>query len=95
MSATVLIVAAGVLLILLSLAAARADARKPPTKRQSFSRDQMERAMATQAEVEESDIEQMMDAQAALRQKTGRPPLGDELADEALGLGSDDDQSTA
>ncbi|MDQ3571910.1 MAG: hypothetical protein M3383_03505 [Actinomycetota bacterium] len=77
--------------MLLSLAAARADGRKPASKRQSFSRAEMERAMAAQAEVEDHDIAEMMEGQAALRRKIGRPSLGDELIEEALG--DDEDQS--
>jgi len=53
----------------------------------------MERAMAAQAEVEEHDIDEMMEGQAALRRKTGRQSLGDELIEEALG-DEDEDQST-
>jgi len=89
MSATLLIVVAGVLLLLLSLAAARADGRKPRAERQSFSRAHAERSMAAQAEVEENDIAEMIEGQAALRRKTGRPSLADELINEALG---DDEQ---
>jgi hypothetical protein len=42
-----------------------------------------ENAAAAQFEVEQHDIDEMIAARNALRARTGKPPLGDELAEEA------------
>ncbi len=42
-----------------------------------------ERSFAAEAEVEEHDIEQMLDARNAIRRRRGLPELGDELAEQA------------
>jgi hypothetical protein len=41
-----------------------------------------ERSHAAEAEVEESDIAQMLEARNEIRRRRGLPELGDELADE-------------
>ena len=42
-----------------------------------------ENAAHTQFEIEEHDIEEMLAARNALRARIGKPPIGDELAEDA------------
>lgn len=41
-----------------------------------------ERSHAAEAEIEETDIEQMIEARNAIRRRRGLPELGDDLADQ-------------
>ena len=50
----------------------------------SIGMKEREAAIAAQLAVEEHDIEEMIEAQDALRRRTGRQPIGEELLDEAL-----------
>jgi hypothetical protein len=52
-----------------------------------------ENAAAAQFEIEEHDIEEMIEARNALRARIGRPPIGDELANEVRGEPSDQAES--
>ena len=74
------LLALGILLLLL----ARRLRGSPGSQRTSPSIPERERAMAAQAEVEEHDIDEMMDARDELRRRAGRPSIGDELAEGAL-----------
>lgn len=82
MSAT-LIVFLGTLALLVFLALLGARAAGPRYQRGLGIREE-ERRMAAQAEVEEHDIEEMLEARAALRKRLGKSSIGDELAREAL-----------
>lgn len=42
----------------------------------------LERSMAAQAEVEDSDIDQMVEARNAIRRRRGLPEIGDDLVGE-------------
>ena len=48
-----------------------------------------ENAARVQFEVEENDIAEMLEARNALRARIGKPPIGDELADNARRRPSD------
>ncbi len=41
-----------------------------------------ERDLGAEAEIEESDIEQMIEARNRIRRRRGRPEIGDELAEQ-------------
>jgi Tfp pilus assembly protein PilV len=53
-------------------------------RQRSTAMKEREAAIAAQLAVEEHDIEEMIEAQDALRRRTGRQPIGEELLDEAL-----------
>ena len=55
--------------------------RRPP--RSISGRAERENAAAAQFEIEEHDIEEMIEARNALRARIGKPPIGEELAEEA------------
>ncbi len=78
----VIIVLAVLLLLLVGLAVASGRASKLPDSITGVAH--REAAMAAQAEVEENDIAEMIEARNALRARIGRPPIGEELGDEAL-----------
>jgi hypothetical protein len=61
--------------------------RRPPRSVSGMA--ERENAAAAQFDVEEHDIEEMIEARNALRRRIGKPPIGDELADEARGEPSD------
>ena len=83
MDATAVIIVLGVLLLLLiGLAVASGWGSKMPDSMSG--RAHREASMAAQADVEEHDIDEMIEARNALRARIGKPPLGQELADEAL-----------
>jgi hypothetical protein len=83
MDATAVIIALAVLLLLLvGLAVASGSASRVPRSISGVA--EREAAMAAQADVEEHDIDEMIEARNALRARIGRPPLGEELSDEAL-----------
>ena len=65
--------------------------RRPP--RSISGRAERENAAAAQFEIEEHDIEEMIEARNALRARIGKPPIGDELAEEARAEPSDSDRS--
>ena len=80
MTATaVIIIGALLLLTVLAIAASRGRPRAGSTSGMA----ERERSMAAQADVEEHDIEEMIEARNELRRRTGRPSIGDDLADEA------------
>jgi hypothetical protein len=49
-----------------------------------------EQDLGAQAEIEESDIEMMIEARNAIRRRRGLPEIGDELAEQLRGGGSQD-----
>ena len=51
-----------------------------------------ENAAHTQFEIEEHDIEEMLAARNALRARIGKPPIGDELAEDARRRPSDESE---
>ena len=54
--------------------------RRPPSSLSGMA--ERENSMSAQAEIEADDIEQMIEARNALRARIGKPPIGDELAEE-------------
>ena len=54
--------------------------RRPPLRRDAPT----EQDYGAQAEIEERDIDQMIEARSELRRRTGRESVGEELAREAL-----------
>ncbi len=95
MGMTLLIVILGVLAILMVgvLVVGRnpGGRRRPPRSISGMA--EREAAAAAQFEIEEHDIEEMIEARNALRARIGRPPIGDELADEVRGEPSDQAES--
>ena len=75
----------GVLLLMIVVAVARVWSRRGPAPRgrpeMSQALEEREAAMTTQAEVEDHDIDEMVEALDERRRGTGRPSVGDELAD--------------
>jgi hypothetical protein len=63
--------------------------RRPPRSISGMA--ERENAAAAQFEIEEHDIEEMIEARNALRARIGRPPIGDELADDVRGEPADHD----
>lgn len=82
MGSTLVIVLGVLVLLLLVLAIVAARAQGSRDTGWLSGVPERERAMAAQADVEEHDIEQMIEARNALRRRIGRPPIGDELAEE-------------
>ena len=93
MSAALLIVIGVALVVMvLALTVGRGPGgRRPPRSVSGMA--EREHAAATQFEVEEHDIEEMIEARNALRRRIGKPPIGDELAEEARGNRSDEPRS--
>jgi hypothetical protein len=95
MGMTLLIVVLGVLAILMVgvLVVGRnpGGRRRPPRSVSGMA--ERENAAAAQFEIEEHDIEEMIEARNALRARIGKPPLGDELADEIRDGSSDQAES--
>lgn len=91
---TTLLVVLGVLAILMVavLVVGRnpGGRRRPPRSISGMA--ERENAAAAQFEIEEHDIEEMIAARNALRARIGRPPIGDELADEIRGESSDESE---
>ena len=81
MDTSLLIVLGGLLLLLILLALAAARYGQMP--RSISGAREREAAMAAQMDVEEHDIEEMIEARNALRARIGKPPIGDELAEDA------------
>jgi hypothetical protein len=63
--------------------------RRPPRSISGMA--ERENAAAAQFEIEEHDIEEMIEARNALRARIGRPPIGDELADDVRREPADQD----
>jgi hypothetical protein len=55
--------------------------RRPPRSISGLA--ERENAAAAQFDIEEHDIEEMIEARNALRARIGKPPIGEELAEEA------------
>jgi hypothetical protein len=95
MSTTLLIVILGALAILMVgvLVVGRnpGGRRRPPRSISGMA--ERENAAAAQFEIEEHDIEEMIEARNALRARIGRPPIGDDLAEEVRGEPSDQAES--
>jgi hypothetical protein len=93
MDMTLLIVVLGVLAILmvavLVVGRSPGGRRRPPRSISGMA--ERENAAAVQFEIEEHDIEEMIEARNALRARIGRPPIGDELADEVRAEPADQD----
>jgi hypothetical protein len=82
MSAALIIVLVVLAIIMIgALVVGRGGAR--PRARSVDGRAEREAALAAQADVEEHDIEEMLEARNALRKRIGRPPIGEELAEDA------------
>jgi hypothetical protein len=82
MSAVLLIVIGVALVVMvLVLTVGRGPRRRPARSLSGMA--EREAAMLAQADVEGHDIEEMIEARNALRARIGKPPLGDELAEEA------------
>ena len=78
------ILTAAVVVLVVVLAAGerrRAPRRAPYSTRSSAT--ERERAVEAQAEIEDHDIDEMVEALDRLRRRTGTGSIGDELADEA------------
>ena len=90
MSAALLIVigVALVVMVLVLTVGRGPGGRRPPRSVSGMA--ERENAAATQFEVEEHDIEEMIEARNALRRRIGKPPIGDELADKVRGDRSDE-----
>ena len=65
--------------------------RRPPRSISGMA--ERENAAAAQFEIEEHDIDEMIEARNALRARIGRPPIGDELADDVRGEPPDQAES--
>jgi hypothetical protein len=70
-----------VMVLVLTVGRSPGGRRRPPARSISGMAER-ERAAESQFEVEEHDIEEMLRARNALRARIGKPPLGDELADD-------------
>ena len=79
---TLALIALGVLLVLSIVALSRASARYGGRRGRYDSMAEREAALRAQAEIEEHDIDEMIAARDALRRRSGKPPIGDELAEE-------------
>jgi hypothetical protein len=93
MSVIFLIVGVLALLMVAVLVVGRGSGgrRRPPRSVSGMA--ERENSAAAQFEVEEHDIEEMIEARNALRARIGKPPIGDDLAEEARGEPSDSDRS--
>jgi hypothetical protein len=83
----VLLIVIGVSLVVmvLVLTVGRRPGGHPRPPRSISGLAEREQAARSQFEVEEHDIEEMIEARNALRARIGKPPLGEELADQARG----------
>ena len=82
MGTTLLIVFGGLFLLLVALAVASGRAAQMPRSLSGMA--EREAAMAAQADVEAHDIDEMIEARDALRRRTGKRSIGEELGDDAL-----------
>jgi membrane protein implicated in regulation of membrane protease activity len=82
---TLALVMLGALLLVIVVAVARVLSRRGSVPRgrpeMSQAMEEREAAMTTQAEVEDHDIDEMVEALDERRRRSGRPSVGDELAD--------------
>jgi hypothetical protein len=79
-----LLIGLGALIALLFVAGLVASARAGPGRARPGSPiEARERAIATQIDVEEHDIGEMIEARDERRRRRGRPSIGDELAERA------------
>ena len=79
-----MIVLAAVLLALLVAGLVWGARAGPGPVRNFSSRERRERAIETQATVEEHDIEEMIEARNEIRRRRGKPTIGEELGRRAL-----------
>lgn len=77
----VLIVLGGLFLLLVVIAVVSGRRSSVPDSLSGVAH--REAAMAAQADVEEHDIEEMLEARDALRKRIGKPSLADELEQDA------------
>jgi hypothetical protein len=77
---SIVLIGCGSFVVLLALVLALA--RPHPHQRLGAAADRAarDRALAAQADVEDDDIEQMIEARNAIRRRRGRPELADDLA---------------
>ena len=81
-TAAVILLGVGLMTVLAIVATLSARATNPP-RRGSSDRDAHEAAMAAQAEVEAHDLDEMIEARNELRARIGKPPIGEELGEQA------------
>ena len=79
-----LLIALAVLVGVLLLTGLVAAARAGPDRRGRSPLEERERAIATQIEIEERDIGEMIEARNAIRRRRGLPSVGEELGERAL-----------
>ena len=81
----VLLIVIGVSLVVmvLVLTVGRRPGGRPRPPRSISGMAERENAAASQFEIEEHDIEEMLEARNALRARIGKPPIGEELGDQA------------
>ena len=87
----VLLIGLAVIMVAVLVVGRNPGGRRPPpgtrprrrTRGSLSGQAERERAFEVQAEVEAHDIDQMLAARDALRQRMGRPSIADELAEEA------------
>jgi len=80
----ILLIVIGVSLVVmvLVLTVGRGPGGRPRPPRSVSGMAERENAAQAQFEIEEHDIEEMLAARNALRARIGKPPLGDELAED-------------
>ena len=88
----IVVIALAILMIVVLVVGRNPGGRRRPPRSIS-GRAERENAAQAQFEIEEHDIEEMIEARNALRARIGKPPIGDELAEEARGEPSDSDRS--
>jgi hypothetical protein len=74
------LIGCGSFVVLLALVLALSRPRPHQRFGDAADRTSRERSLAAQADVEDNDIEQMIEARNAMRRRRGLPELGDELA---------------
>jgi hypothetical protein len=82
-TAAVIILGVGLLTLLAIAATIGGRPSRSSSRPRSVALDEQERKMAAQADIEEHDIEEMVEARNALRERIGKPPIGDELGRQA------------
>jgi hypothetical protein len=95
MSGTLLIViGVSLVVMVLVLTVGRGPGGRPRPPRSISGMAERENAAHTQFEIEEHDIEEMLAARNALRARIGKPPIGDELAEDVRRRPSDGSEKT-